>query len=149
MFGIGGGEFVLILIAGLILFGPGKLPELGRMLGKGLREFRKAQSMLSASLEESVKETPKKSKPVEKVEKIETTPEEKSEPKTSVDDVIKLAKENPIPGSEITNTVPENSGGGENKNEKISDDNSGVNADNVGNGGSNAAQNGDANGTSK
>lgn len=50
MFGIGAGEFVLILIVGLIVFGPSKLPEFGRSLGKLIREFRKAQSALSASL---------------------------------------------------------------------------------------------------
>ncbi len=43
MFGIGAGEFVLILIVGLIVFGPSKLPELGRSLGKLLREFRSVQ----------------------------------------------------------------------------------------------------------
>ena len=47
MFGIGAGEFALILIVGLIVFGPSKLPELGRSLGKLLREFKKAQVALS------------------------------------------------------------------------------------------------------
>ena len=52
MFGIGAGEFVLILIVGLIVFGPSKLPEFGRSIGKLLREFRKAQSALSTTLNE-------------------------------------------------------------------------------------------------
>ena len=52
MFGIGAGEFVLILIVGLIVFGPNKLPEIGRSLGKLIREFRKAQSALSTTLAE-------------------------------------------------------------------------------------------------
>ena len=52
MFGIGAGEFILILIVGLIVFGPNKLPEVGRSLGKLIREFRKAQSALSATLAE-------------------------------------------------------------------------------------------------
>ena len=47
MFGIGIPELVLILIVGLIVFGPGKLPEVGRALGKGLREFKKAQNALT------------------------------------------------------------------------------------------------------
>ena len=42
MFGIGVPELILILVVGLIVFGPGKLPEMGRSLGKGIREFRKA-----------------------------------------------------------------------------------------------------------
>ena len=47
MFGIGAGEFIVILVVGLIVFGPSKLPEVGRAIGKGLREFRKAQAALS------------------------------------------------------------------------------------------------------
>ena len=50
MFGIGFPELILILIVGLIVFGPGKLPEAGRALGKGLREFKKAQSALTAAM---------------------------------------------------------------------------------------------------
>lgn len=47
MFGIGVPELILILVVGLIVFGPGKLPEVGRSLGKGLREFRKASNALT------------------------------------------------------------------------------------------------------
>ena len=93
MFGIGMGEFILILIVGLVVFGPGSLPEIGKALGKGLREFRKAQAALTASLEESAAEPPKKSEP----EKVSL--EKKSEPepaRLSVDDVISTAKQNPI-----------------------------------------------------
>lgn len=50
MFGIGMPELILILIIGLIVFGPGKLPEMGRMLGKGMREFRKASEMLTQAM---------------------------------------------------------------------------------------------------
>lgn len=35
-------ELVIILVVALIIFGPGKLPELGKSLGKGIREFRSA-----------------------------------------------------------------------------------------------------------
>ncbi|WP_296896186.1 twin-arginine translocase TatA/TatE family subunit [uncultured Megamonas sp.] len=47
MFGIGFPELILILIIGLIVFGPGKLPEIGRAVGKGLQEFKKATSDLT------------------------------------------------------------------------------------------------------
>ncbi len=50
MFGIGVPELILILIVGLIVFGPGKLPEAGRALGKGLKEFKKASNALTQAL---------------------------------------------------------------------------------------------------
>ena len=40
--GIGAPELILILIIALILFGPGKLPEIGRALGRGVRDFKEA-----------------------------------------------------------------------------------------------------------
>lgn len=50
MFGIGMPEIILILVVGLIVFGPGKLPEMGRTLGKGLREVKKASNMLTQAI---------------------------------------------------------------------------------------------------
>lgn len=41
-FNIGAPEMILILVIALIVFGPGKLPEIGGAIGKGIREFRKA-----------------------------------------------------------------------------------------------------------
>ena len=64
MFGISAGEFIIILVVGLIVFGPGKLPEVGRAIGKALREFRKAQAALSATLNEPL-DDPKKSSPAQ------------------------------------------------------------------------------------
>jgi len=42
MFGLGIGELLIILIIVLIVFGAGKLPEIGEGLGKGIKNFRKA-----------------------------------------------------------------------------------------------------------
>ncbi|MBI3302024.1 MAG: twin-arginine translocase TatA/TatE family subunit [Deltaproteobacteria bacterium] len=42
MFGLGVGELLIILVIVLIIFGAGKLPEIGEGLGKGIRNFRKA-----------------------------------------------------------------------------------------------------------
>ncbi|SMB98164.1 sec-independent protein translocase protein TatA [Thermanaeromonas toyohensis ToBE] len=55
MFNLGVPELLLILVLALILFGPGKLPEVGRALGKGIREFKKATSSLTEELEEAAK----------------------------------------------------------------------------------------------
>ncbi len=42
MFGIGVPELIVILVIALVVFGPGKLPEIGNALGKGIRDFKKA-----------------------------------------------------------------------------------------------------------
>jgi TatA/E family protein of Tat protein translocase len=49
------GELVIILVIALIIFGPRKLPELGRSLGKSLGEFRKASNELKSTLEEEIR----------------------------------------------------------------------------------------------
>jgi TatA/E family protein of Tat protein translocase len=51
MFGIGGWEMVVICVIALLVFGPKRLPELARTLGKGLAEFRRASSDLRRSIE--------------------------------------------------------------------------------------------------
>ncbi len=42
MFGIGVPELIVILVIALVVFGPGKLPEIGSALGKGIRDFKKS-----------------------------------------------------------------------------------------------------------
>ena len=56
MFGsIGTAELVIILIIALIIFGPRKLPELGKSLGRSLNEFKKASQDLQNTLEQEIK----------------------------------------------------------------------------------------------
>jgi sec-independent protein translocase protein TatA len=63
MFGsIGMPELTVVLVVALIIFGPGKLPELGSMIGKALRDFRKAMDSSEKKLDkpESGKEEGRK-----------------------------------------------------------------------------------------
>jgi sec-independent protein translocase protein TatA len=48
-------ELIVIFVVALIVFGPRKLPELGKSLGKGLAEFRKASHELKSTIEEQVR----------------------------------------------------------------------------------------------
>jgi TatA/E family protein of Tat protein translocase len=52
--GIGPGELLLILILALIIFGPRRLPEIGRALGKSIREFRQASEELTEQFREEL-----------------------------------------------------------------------------------------------
>ena len=52
---IGVPELIVIFVIALIVFGPKKLPELGKSLGKGLSEFRKASNDLRSTIEEEVR----------------------------------------------------------------------------------------------
>ena len=51
---IGMPELILILVIALIVFGPKKLPEIGKSLGKGLAEFKKASDDLKHSIQKEV-----------------------------------------------------------------------------------------------
>lgn len=51
---VGPWELILILAIALIIFGPGKLPEAGKAIGRAMREFRNASSGLKNEIQEAV-----------------------------------------------------------------------------------------------
>lgn len=53
---LGFSEMLMIFVIALLVFGPKKLPELGKSLGKGIREFKKATDELKSSWEDQVKD---------------------------------------------------------------------------------------------
>ena len=55
MFDIGFQEMVLIMVLALLVFGPSKLPELGKMIGRAMREFRKASDEFRSTVETNLR----------------------------------------------------------------------------------------------
>ena len=53
---IGGGELLVVLLFVLLLFGSNKIPEVARMLGKGMREFRRATDEIKREINEGSKD---------------------------------------------------------------------------------------------
>jgi len=61
---VGPWELIMILAIALIIFGPGKLPEVGRSLGKSINEFKKASFEVKKQVEDTLKEEePPKAQP--------------------------------------------------------------------------------------
>lgn len=105
MFDIGGPEFLFILVGVLILFGPKKLPELAQTLGKGLRQFRRAQQefneqITSAMREEERSKSDEWSRPIEP----KTVARGVGEPRETPDLALGGSENTP----EATETAPQN-----------------------------------------
>ena len=54
MFGIGEGELAIILVFGFLLFGPDKLPQMGRTIGRALRQFRETQEKMTSVVQSEI-----------------------------------------------------------------------------------------------
>jgi sec-independent protein translocase protein TatA len=86
MFNIGPAELIVILIIALIVFGPKRLPEIGRTLGRSLQEFRRASNELRRDLDLDLNDQPA------------STPAERSSPTT------------PAPGAGAGTATPNGAG---------------------------------------
>jgi sec-independent protein translocase protein TatA len=70
MFGLGMPELILIFVIALIVFGPKKLPDLGKSIGRAMAEFKKAQNEFQESIQSEMKDV-EKSIDLEEIKRLE------------------------------------------------------------------------------
>ncbi len=88
-------ELILIFVIALLVFGPKKLPELGKSLGKGLREFKKATEDIKSNFDEHLKDVEKS------VDDVKTTV---SEATKDIDRDLTASSYTPYPPSPSSTT---------------------------------------------
>jgi sec-independent protein translocase protein TatA len=74
VFGMGGGELILVLGAVLILFGAKKIPEFAKGLGQGMKEFKKASKEVTDELENAMNSEPAPPPPQKIAAPVNTEP---------------------------------------------------------------------------
>ncbi len=84
MFGLGIPELLVIFVIALIVFGPKKLPDLGRSIGRAMAEFKKAADEFQDSVREEMKEVEKTANVKEEMKQIEQQVAQLGQPASEV-----------------------------------------------------------------
>ena len=112
MFGsIGMPELILIFIVALLVFGPKKLPELGKSLGRGLAEFKRASDDLKKTIEDEIEQGKHEADAVKKqVAEVRSTFDAPAAPVTTPSESAPAAPSGPAPqGSAPLGSAPQGS----------------------------------------
>ena len=72
MFNFGTNELILILVIALVVFGPGKLPDVGKAIGKSIKEFKGAVNGTDKQEESPAAQSAKQTTPIDLTADIET-----------------------------------------------------------------------------
>jgi sec-independent protein translocase protein TatA len=100
VFGIGPEELIVILVIALIVFGPKRLPEIGRTLGRSLQEFRKASNEIREHLQVDLDEKPANDSTAHSTPPVEIAPTPQSvDPSTGSDQGSAVAPSQTEPGT--------------------------------------------------
>ena len=84
MFGLGIPELLIIFVIALIVFGPKKLPDLGKSIGRAMAEFKKASEEFQESVREEMKEVEKSADVKEEMKQLEQQVSQLDQPNTDV-----------------------------------------------------------------
>ena len=99
MFGtLGMPELILIFVVALLLFGPRKMPQIGRSIGRAMGEFRRASNEFKRTIEDEVAadEIREVEKDLKDIKKVVSDPVGISDLKSSVEDSLKEPAEPPL-----------------------------------------------------
>jgi sec-independent protein translocase protein TatA len=100
MFGLGVPELIFIFLLALLIFGPKKLPEIGRTLGRGMSEFRKASNELTRTLNAEIALDENPVPPIVRSQRMDALREPRTTPATAETSQIAALPAEPAPAPE-------------------------------------------------